>query len=103
MPKSPDDNFVAWDEDEDQKAIAQKNDGTVIPSDWDWSAVNESACVRMRLLAEGLGKIQKTTTRGCVEKYAYSTVLVSGKIEVGSVGKESATVELVLNNFLSIV
>ena len=103
MPESPDDNFVAWDEDEDQKAIAQKNDGTEIPSDWDWSAVNKSANIRMHLLAEGLGKIQKTTTRGGVEKYAYSVVLVSGKIEVGGVGKESATVELMLNNFLSIV
>ena len=103
MPKNLEDNFVAWDSNVDKKALAQKADGTAIPSDWDWSSVETGANIRVHLRAEGNGKILKTTSRGGIDKYAYSSVLVSGKIEVGGVGKKPATVELVLNNFLSIV
>ena len=103
MPEDLEDNYVAWDNTEAKKALAQKADGTTIPSDWDWSSVEEGANIKIAMRARGNGKILKTTAVGGVDKYAYSEVIVEGEISVGNPGRVTASLALNLNNFLSIV
>ena len=67
------------------------------------SSVEKGANIKIKSIAEGNGKILKTTSVGGVDKYAYSEVIVSGKINIGSVGQTAANVSFNLNNFLSIV
>jgi hypothetical protein len=111
MPTAPDDNYVAWDSDETKKALAQKADGTEIPSDWDWSTVEENTNVEMKISCKGIGKsIEWTMADGnpCGDGAgppcpAFARVQVSGEIRVGNVGEASSTLNLRLDNFLSVV
>ena len=103
MPTYPDDNFVAWNSDATKKILAQQADGTKIPSDWDWSSVEETTKVDMTLKCVGVGKIASTDAISGEDHYAYSTVQVMGEIRVGNVGKSSASLDLKLDNFLSII
>ena len=111
MPTAPDDNYVAWDSDEAKKALAQKADGTEIPSDWDWSSVEERTNVKMKIGCKGIGKsIEWTMADGnpCGDGAgppcpAFARVQVYGEIRVGNVGEASSTVNLRLDNFLSVV
>ena len=103
MPTYPDDNFVAWDSDATKKILAQQADGTEIPSDWDWSTVGKTARVQMKISATGVGKIISTDAISGVDHYAYSQVRVTGELRVGEIGKLPASVDLKLDNFLSII
>jgi len=103
MPTYPDDNFIAWDSDATKKILAQQADGTTIPSDWDWSAVDKRAKVEMKFSVVGVGKIVSTDAISGVDHYSYSSVRVSGEIRVGGTGKAPASVDLKLDNFLSII
>ena len=103
MPTYPDDNFVAWNSDATKKILAQQADGTKIPSDWDWSSVGETTKVDMILKCVGVGKIVSTDAISGIDHYAYSSVQVTGEIRVGNVGKSPASLDLKLDNFLSII
>ena len=103
MPTYPEDNFVAWNSDATKKILAQQADGTKIPSDWDWSSVEETTKVDMALKCIGVGKTTSTDAISGIDHYAYSSVQVTGEIRVGNVGKSSASLDLKLDNFLSII
>ena len=103
MPTYPDDNFVAWDSENTKKILAQKADGTKIPSDWDWSSVEAGASVNINFGVGGVGKIVSTDAISGVDHYSYSEVIVRGEIQVRNIGKAPATVDLKLDNFLSII
>ena len=103
MPEDLEDNYVAWDSDNTKKRIAQKADGTVIPSDWDWSSVEKGASIKIKAAVNGIGKILSTDAISGVDHYAYSHVNVVGIIDVGEVGEAYSTVNLRLDKFLSTI
>ena len=103
MPTAPNDNYVAWDSDETKKILAQKADGTKIPSDWDWSSVESNTNIKMRMQCRGVGKILSTDDISGIEHYSYAQVNVFGEISVGNVGEASSNLSLRLDNFLSVI
>ena len=97
MPTDEEDNFVAWVSDDKADATATDG-GTAIPSDWDFddtAGVLSSTGVNVKIQAkvEGIGKPDSNGN--------YTSVLVKGSINVGSLGDADSEIKLKLLNFLT--
>ena len=57
----------------------------------------------MKMKCVGVGKILSTDAISDIDHYSYARVQVTGQIQVGNVGDASSSLNLRLDNFLSVI